>query len=544
MPAVRLQIVFQGGGAKISALMAVCSLLEKYESEGLIQVTRVGGSSAGAIAAAMYASSKSIEEYKLLLQSLAPGYIKKMLGPKWRGYVRVLRGGVFFHRFSLVDFFRDLFCVGDGAPQAISDLRIETEIYSTNIYSLRAHPIPRNEAIPTALANSCRIPYFFAGYTSENLEVDGGLALNLPVDHFLNDQSRLGPVIGISFRSNFSDGGFDDIVDYTGQLFSAAIESNVDRSRAMLGPKNVFAIKTSIGTFDFDTALKEGLAEKFDHVKLQFKSWLDAWLLEVTPPPDQASPYVYPILNSAPLADALVQELKDRSSSEIFTHALSMASYDCAILRSDGTFTGKYRSRFRNRYRIVKKTHTLAHDFQTGKASATFSDLKLRVMAVNAKGEPLKFATHVQEITTAESTLRCFRIYLLFDSALMPESPDQPYTVECVYEVDDPFPKLGDGPEILSFTRADGVADEIIVAAAFPSVCVRANYESPDLSSLTSARLQAAGVSTTKLIPSIELNPGEFISELGLTCAPNHYIFVGRRGTDIKQGETVGFLIE
>jgi hypothetical protein len=43
MPIMDLQVVFQGGGAKLYALMAVCEVLKKYEEDRKILVTRAGG---------------------------------------------------------------------------------------------------------------------------------------------------------------------------------------------------------------------------------------------------------------------------------------------------------------------------------------------------------------------------------------------------------------------------------------------------------------------------------------------------------------------
>lgn len=544
---IPLQIVFQGGGAKLCALMAVCSLLEEYEESGVITVTRVAGSSAGAIAAVMHASDVSIETYKARLKEVAPSYVSRMNIGKTLGYSRVaLFGSPYINTFRLEDFFRDLFCSKPDSPQTLGKLRIDAEVYSTNIYSLAANPAAANEAIPVALANSCRIPYVFTGYKSDNHHVDGGLALNLPVDHLKNNESTLGAVLGISFLSTFGDAALGNVLNYTGQLFSAAIQSNVERSKVLLGDENVFSIPTSIGTFDFEAALSEGLGEKFDLVRLQFKTWLDNRLSTSRPSEaPSASPFVYPVLSSAPWTGAVIEELKDRFRAEKFTHALSMVSYDTAILDRDGRFTGKYRSRFRHRYRILKKTHILAFDFQAGRSNATFSDLKLRVMAIDDKANPLKFATHIQELPGDGSELRSFRAFLLFEAALLPESANQPITVECDYEVDDPFPKLGLDLEILTFTRADGDADEITVAAAFPSEKLRKNCTFADIAAVDAQRRSAAGFALdTVLVASAELGPGEFISELGLTSETKHYIFEVRRATNVTQGQTVGFLIE
>jgi predicted acylesterase/phospholipase RssA len=101
-------------------------------------------------------------------------------------------------------------------------------------------------AIPTALAKSCRVPIAFSGFASNDTYVDGGLALNLPADRLLKEESTFGRVIGISFTTRFANKSFVSLIDYTKQLFSAAIQAGVNRSKLLLGPANVFSIETDI----------------------------------------------------------------------------------------------------------------------------------------------------------------------------------------------------------------------------------------------------------------------------------------------------------
>ncbi|MHB8268719.1 patatin-like phospholipase family protein [Bradyrhizobium sp.] len=545
--AIPLQVVFQGGGAKISALMAVCAVLREYEEAGDIKITKVAGTSAGAIAAVMCASRKtSIGEFAQRLKSVAPKYLARMSGSEWWGYRRVIFGQPFFKNVALEDVFRDIFCPNPTTPQLLRNLDIETQIYSTNLYSLAAQEISRNEPIPTALAKSCKIPYFFAGFKSTDAEVDGGLALNLPVDGLKADESTLGAVIGIGFLPIFTDRKISHLLGYTEQLFSAAIQSNVNRSMAQLGD-NAFSIDTKIGMLDFQLALDDGLDGMFRYVQLQFKSWFDMRLNVLRPksaPARMATPFAYPILNNAPFATAVVEELSEHYRAEKFTQAVSMVSYDSAILNQDGSVTGKYKSRFLHNYKIKKKTRILSYDFQTGKSESTFSDFKLRVMVIDKAGDPLSFATHVQETTVAGQELRSFRIYLLFESALTPESPNQPLTIECHYEVDDFFPNLGKGFDGLSFTREDGDADEITIAVAFPRCKLSQNYKSSDLSTAASDSLRSGGFAPdAKMVPSHRLDPGGFIPEFGLTTDTKHYIFEVWRAENVSQGQTMGFLI-
>lgn len=52
----KCQLAIQGGGAKIIALLAAMEAVQKLQGERRIQVTRVAGTSAGAIVAALFAA--------------------------------------------------------------------------------------------------------------------------------------------------------------------------------------------------------------------------------------------------------------------------------------------------------------------------------------------------------------------------------------------------------------------------------------------------------------------------------------------------------
>src|SRR5436190_18430396 len=51
---IPIQLAIQGGGAKITYLLAALESVQSFEREGLLRVTRIAGTSAGAIAGALY----------------------------------------------------------------------------------------------------------------------------------------------------------------------------------------------------------------------------------------------------------------------------------------------------------------------------------------------------------------------------------------------------------------------------------------------------------------------------------------------------------
>lgn len=113
-----------------------------------------------------------------------------------------MRGKAYFEPFSLEEFFLDLF-QEEILNKKLSDLQIEALLFYTDLYTLEARVAEKSDAVSRALFHSCRFPFVFSGYKSDNTAVDGGLAINLPVDELKRDESTKGGVIGITFRNEF-----------------------------------------------------------------------------------------------------------------------------------------------------------------------------------------------------------------------------------------------------------------------------------------------------------------------------------------------------
>lgn len=282
--AAPVQVVFQGGGAKLPLLMAVAEVLQTYGTDietraKKIEITRVAGSSAGAITAVMMASGKSIGVYKEAIKRLGKQYLNKTKVYPFIAAPRAAFGYPYFNEVYLEEFFNELFCRESKSPLYLKDLKIkDTKLYFTDLYSLASRSAPQDESIPKALAKSCRFPFAFVGYRSGDTHVDGGLASNLPVEELKSAESVLGSVIGISFLSRFGDTNKSNLISYTQQLFSAAIQSSVARSEFIIGSKNVFSIDTDMGTFDFNRAIDQGFSFEYERISEKFDTWLATWL--------------------------------------------------------------------------------------------------------------------------------------------------------------------------------------------------------------------------------------------------------------------------
>jgi predicted acylesterase/phospholipase RssA len=82
--------------------MAVCDVLKRYEEENRIVVQRVAGSSAGAVAAVMLTSRKSIETYKAEIKSLGTSFLAGMQVSYCAGVYRLSNMRIRIHGLILV----------------------------------------------------------------------------------------------------------------------------------------------------------------------------------------------------------------------------------------------------------------------------------------------------------------------------------------------------------------------------------------------------------------------------------------------------------
>jgi predicted acylesterase/phospholipase RssA len=79
VPPWRIQVAFQGGGAKLCDLLAAAAAIKELENQKEVEVTRVAGTSAGAIAACWYATGLDIDLIRQRLRDKGPYFLKKVV---------------------------------------------------------------------------------------------------------------------------------------------------------------------------------------------------------------------------------------------------------------------------------------------------------------------------------------------------------------------------------------------------------------------------------------------------------------------------------
>jgi len=186
-------LIFEGGGVKGIAYIGAMQVLK---DKGVLEkIERVGGTSAGAINAALYALGFTIEEQKKILGKLdfnnfmddSWGVVKdtNRLLTKYGWYK-----GDFFHKWmgGLVKkrlgnanaTFKDL--KASGNP----DLYVYTTNLSTRFGEVFSYEHSPNARIADAVRTSMSIPLFFAAVRNarEDVFVDGGVLNNFPIKLF------------------------------------------------------------------------------------------------------------------------------------------------------------------------------------------------------------------------------------------------------------------------------------------------------------------------------------------------------------------------
>ncbi|HWA88635.1 MAG TPA: patatin-like phospholipase family protein [Rhizomicrobium sp.] len=553
-PPIPVYVIFQGGGAKLCMLMAACSVLKKYQADGEIRILRAAGSSAGAIAAAMLSSTKDMDFYKEAIGALAKDYVDRMKEWKWNALRRVAWGGAYFRRVALENFFKELFEKKAG-HKTVGDLKYTAKpplLYTTNLYTMKSETADEGDSLSQALARSCRFPLAFTGFGVGDSYVDGGLAMNLPVDGLKKNAAADEKFIAISFASVPADiPEKPNLKNYMQQLFSAAIESGVERSREILGDPNVFYSETSIETFDFEKAMGDGLNDLYKGGEALFKAWLEDWIKRnrtVVPQPAVSAKRLYrpELKEKRPWAPAVVNDIGDRLKAEACLKADEVFSCETAMFDENRNFNGSYRSLTIMRFQVLRRLNILQFSFQIGKEK-DFDAAQVGCAVTDNRGESLDFNCHVEDLGI-EGDFRSYRVYVLFANPLTAASVGQPYTLEYQYEGVDPYPKWGRGTEASTITQCQGDADAVVLAVAFPA---RPNGFTPqvrDVIQLGDDERRALGITAeddeTFVLSAPLTIDAEYQRKLNLDFNPKAYCLVARKATKVKRNQAIGFVIE
>jgi predicted acylesterase/phospholipase RssA len=267
----RFQLAFQGGGAKLVPLIVAMEVAQHFERQGQLKITRLAGTSAGAILVALAGCGQDMAE---LRQELKGGEGKRLFSPfipprfcllRWLWMVKgVIRLFVFHLPIISSKPFEAWLGKRLGAIR-FSDLSPEVKIVSAELDASSKKLYSESDSVVTALLDSSGLPFVLRMWNlSGSSFVDGGLCENLPVGELNQQAHRRGRVLAISFKPERPEPprGF---AKFSTALLTTAINNSIERAKRDAGPQNVLELPVSftdkgrvreLKTFDFEFALR------------------------------------------------------------------------------------------------------------------------------------------------------------------------------------------------------------------------------------------------------------------------------------------------
>ncbi|HWW74923.1 MAG TPA: patatin-like phospholipase family protein, partial [Pyrinomonadaceae bacterium] len=272
----KMQLAIQGGGAKIALLIAAMEAVEELQESGVLEVTRIAGTSAGSIVGCLFAAGISMKTVRNRLRDglgerLLRAYRAPSVGKVIRQATPFIGGSPFWDETHLRTFLAEFF---ENPDIKLNELNKPMIVMSANITDLRAFSHKDDDYVISAITNSCGLPFCFRTWSRGGgpVLVDGGICENLPTEVLEKNADQYGPIAAISFEQQVSYAP-RDVIGFTKALLDTAINNSITRAKGALPPNSVYPIKTSLSTFDFHKALTTGLNEEYKAVRLEASNW-------------------------------------------------------------------------------------------------------------------------------------------------------------------------------------------------------------------------------------------------------------------------------
>ena len=306
---LRFQLALQGGGAKIVGLLAAAEHLQELQKDGHIEITRIAGTSAGALVGALLAGAISIPAVVAGLREKGEKGLRELVPMNrphfwWTGTDPTLAALLFNLRQGqpllnvapLTTYLKKLFA--DQEVSVFADLKKRSaKIYGTpgtefqaivanlRTQELAAHPEGRADITPLvpSLLDSCALPFLFrlhAGSGNATV-VDGGICENLPAEVLLGDdgtsEAEYGPVFALSFKPTQGP-DYASVMQFAMGLLDTSINHSMNRARRRFQETTFDIPLPSIHTFDLAAAAAalDG-GGTYRAIKLETEKWMSSW---------------------------------------------------------------------------------------------------------------------------------------------------------------------------------------------------------------------------------------------------------------------------
>lgn len=262
----RYQVAFQGGGAKLGVLIAAAEAVYAQRVANGFTITRVSGTSAGAIVACMLATGENPAIFRKQLSLLASKHLDSICTRQgtFRMFQRIWQGTPLYHAGLYKTFLRQLFTHETQKWPTLNSLRFDIFIHAIDIHTGKEVLYKKGEsdvAIEDALFASSALPFIFRTYKDVSGVIDGGLTNNFPSDILHEGVPEHGPIMGFSFAPNevrydFPD-GIHGVVAFSGKLISTMIDTATTKALAKLPVGDVHYFSTKTSTLDWKQGLDD-----------------------------------------------------------------------------------------------------------------------------------------------------------------------------------------------------------------------------------------------------------------------------------------------
>lgn len=290
-----VRIAFQGGGARLAAILAAVEVIDELRSAGKLVPVILSGTSAGAVGAVLTAATNGNAKdlIKNIRETITPREVTRALPPlvrysrlkKLDAARKIMLGKSLTDSRHLRKLLLKIFSYLEiDANTTFNALPVPVKVIAADVRHKEKKVYSGDDRIIDALIFSMSLPGVFSmpREPGDHGIVDGGILSNLPVDELqMPDelQEELIPRIAISFKADADDDHARSTLRYGGQILSAIIDEKVKASIEKIGDENVCKVKTPLTLFDSDKFMDHLLGahhkEAKDSVYLFFESWFD-----------------------------------------------------------------------------------------------------------------------------------------------------------------------------------------------------------------------------------------------------------------------------
>ena len=266
---VPIQLALQGGGARITHLIAALHAVQELEREHVVRVTRIAGTSAGALAGALYAARVDMGRARDVLLAEREALLRAfpVSGATLRDTWRVLTRRPLWNAEPL----RRLMARLLSPRETFRDLELPLVVLAADLTNLQSVVYGRpDDPLLSSIMDSAAVPFLFRAVPRRGEDyrvvVDGGVCDNLPSEQ-LADSPADGEVLGITFSVPRAGAPLATFPDYVRALVETAINASVLRAQLQLG-LNAFIIRAATRSFDFRGAIEAAGGAEYRETQL------------------------------------------------------------------------------------------------------------------------------------------------------------------------------------------------------------------------------------------------------------------------------------